>query len=99
MELKNLRKKLKLTQTEVASLLGMSSQRYNKYELEINEPDVDTLKKLANVFKTSIDEIVGYKSPLKLDNRYTQIVEILNTCNDNELELILQFIKALKYSK
>lgn len=97
MELKNLRNKLNISQTDVANALGMSSQRYNKYELGVNEPDIDTLKKFADFFKTSIDEVIGYVSHLQSDDRYVAINGLLSTCTIDELDLILQFVKALKH--
>lgn len=61
MELKQLRKKLKKTQEEVANELRIKKQNYQNYELGKREPDIETLCKLAKYFNCSLDELVGIK--------------------------------------
>ena len=53
--LKYLREKKGLSQSELAKAVGMTQQAINKYENQSTEPDIDTLKKLAAYFGTSID--------------------------------------------
>lgn len=38
--------------------MGVSQQSINKYESHSIEPDIDTLKKLSNYFRASIDYLV-----------------------------------------
>lgn len=47
------------TQKYVATYLGMSRQGYAHYELDKNTPHYKTLKKLATLYKISIDELIG----------------------------------------
>ena len=47
------------TQEEIASLLGISRSTYAAYETGRNEPDITTLIKLATLYKTSLDYLVG----------------------------------------
>lgn len=57
--LKDLREDRDLCQKNVAKALNISQTNYSKYELEkINIP-IETLKKLALLFDTSIDYILG----------------------------------------
>ncbi|MDE5830180.1 MAG: helix-turn-helix domain-containing protein [Clostridia bacterium] len=57
--LKDLREDKDLCQIDVAKTLNISQTNYSKYELEkINIP-IDTLRKLALYFDTSIDYILG----------------------------------------
>ena len=57
--LKDLREDRDLSQSDVAKILNISQTNYSKYELnKINIP-VETLKKLAFFFDTSIDYILG----------------------------------------
>jgi len=63
---KNLRYKrvnLKLTQEDVAKKLDISRTTYAGYEKGYHEPDIETLIKIADLFETSIDYLVGrYKN-------------------------------------
>ena len=52
------RVKLGLTQTDLALKLNVSFQTVSKWEKDINEPDVKTLKELSSIFECSIDELV-----------------------------------------
>lgn len=58
--LKKLRIKKGLTQSQLADILLLSQQSVNKYENQGAEPDIETLKKLADLFDTSIDYLVGH---------------------------------------
>ena len=59
MKLKIVRKKFQKTQEEVASMLNIKKQTYQNYELGKREPDIETLKKISQFFRVSIDELVG----------------------------------------
>jgi len=62
MELKKLREKINLTQTEVARISGINLRNYNKYENNVTEPDIETLCKLADFYHVTIDELVGHET-------------------------------------
>lgn len=53
------RKKLGLTQLELAEKLNYSDKTLSKWERAESIPDVITLKELANIFKVSIDELIS----------------------------------------
>ncbi|MCR8987894.1 helix-turn-helix transcriptional regulator [Brevibacillus laterosporus] len=57
--LKASRKAKKLTQADLSKLVGINRSTYAKYEIGINEPDNDTLQKLADFFGVSIDYLLG----------------------------------------
>lgn len=57
--LKELRTAKKLTQQKVADYLGVTQTTYNYYEKEKSEPTIEIFDKLAKLFNTSIDYIVG----------------------------------------
>lgn len=56
--LKDLRKEMGMTQTEVAKLIGCSRQSYNAYENGYRSPDPDLLRRMADVLGTTVDYIV-----------------------------------------
>ncbi|MCL1789789.1 MAG: helix-turn-helix domain-containing protein [Peptococcaceae bacterium] len=53
-----LRKKHKLSQFKLAEKLGLSQQTISKYERGKIEPDIGTLKSLANIFNVSVGYLV-----------------------------------------
>lgn len=54
-----LRKVKGVNQGIVADYLGICRTSYTKYENDIHEPDLNTLKKIADYFDVSIDYILG----------------------------------------
>ena len=58
---KELRKNQKLTQEELAELIGISRQAINAIEKEKFDPSLPTAFKMATLFKTSIEDLFIYK--------------------------------------
>ena len=50
-KLKTLRKNNKLTQTDMANILGVEKSSISKYENNVNTPDIKSLIKLSNYFE------------------------------------------------
>ena len=57
--LRDLREDSDRSQTDLAKLLGMSQTGYSKYETGENEVPVAVLEKLADIYKTSVDFLLG----------------------------------------
>ncbi|MBR1822365.1 MAG: helix-turn-helix transcriptional regulator, partial [Clostridia bacterium] len=83
---KLLRREAGISQQALADALGISQQSINHYENHDTQPDLQTLKQMADYFNTSIDYIVGHtdiKDPF--DN--TEAFHL----NADEGELITQY--------
>lgn len=61
--LRKLRMNKGVSQQQLADVIGTSQQSVNKYENHNVEPDISTLIKVADYFKTSIDYLVGHTLP------------------------------------
>ena len=48
----------KMTQMEVAEILGVKPVTVSKYEVGTLEPNIESLKKLAELFQISVDELL-----------------------------------------
>ena len=59
---KELRKNQKLTQEELAELIGISRQAINAIEKEKFDPSLPTAFKMAKLFKTSIEDLFMYEN-------------------------------------
>ena len=62
MKIKELRIQNNLTQAELGEKLNVTSQAVSKWENNLSEPDLDSLKKMSEIFNVSIDELLGAKS-------------------------------------
>lgn len=57
-KLKIARKKAKLSQEKVAEIINTSRSNISKYETGLLEPNIETLKKLCELYKISADELL-----------------------------------------
>lgn len=57
--LKTIRKRLKYTQKQVATGLGITERNYQDWEYGRNKPGFDSLIALADFFNVSLDFLVG----------------------------------------
>ncbi|MPM53533.1 hypothetical protein SDC9_100301 [bioreactor metagenome] len=97
--LKELRLKAGYTQQQIADQLKVRRPTYTRYETGTNEPDKDTIVKLANIFNVSVDDLLGNeKSPaqkepgeLTFDDftyaMYNESKELSGECKAKLLEL------------
>ena len=58
-KLRNLRNEKRLTQKDLADQLHVSFQTISKWESDINEPDIATLKELAKFYGCSFDYLLN----------------------------------------
>ena len=59
MRLKEARKKARLSQQQVADYIGISQNTYSYWENEKYNVDSESLKKLSELFNTSVDYLLG----------------------------------------
>ena len=65
LRIKDIREDKEMRQQDVATILNVSQTNYSKYELgKINIP-IETLKKMAILFGTSIDYLLGLTNEIK----------------------------------
>ena len=82
-KLKIYREKNKMTQSEVAEALGIKSATISKYESGLLEPNIESLKKLANLFNISVDELLKEDD---FDISKINVLEILREQKDMKLK-------------
>lgn len=87
--IKELRNKSKLTQIELADLVGVTKSTIAAYENDSRQPSYEVLVKMANVFKVSTDSLLLNRSGAVLE------VQGLNRDQLDVVErLIMQFRKS-----
>ena len=87
--IKELRRKYKLTQTELAEKVGVTKSTIAAYENDSRQPSYEVLIKMANAFKVSIDSI--------LLDRSGAILEV-DGLNKEQLDLIDNMIQYFRKS-
>lgn len=103
--LKQLRKNLGLSQTEIAVKLDTYQQRYAHWENGITNPDPEEIKKLADVFGVSSDWILSrktsrvqeeqaeYVTTTPTDPLTTELLLIVRILNPESKKAVLQYAK------
>ena len=61
----NARKSKGLTQEEVAEKLGVSRQTISKWELDETLPDIRQAKSLAQLYRTTLDDLLQYDAQVE----------------------------------
>lgn len=78
--IKNLRKNKGYTQEELASKLNVVRQTVSKWEKGYSVPDAEMLKKIAEIFETSVSQLLG--SPIVQEENVDAVAEQLAKINE-----------------
>jgi len=95
-----LRKKKNMTQKELADKLDISSVTLSRYETEARTPSINTVKKMADFFKVSMEYLMGETENDKMVEALDQVVSattsnVVKTLNQVE-ESLNDFIKNME---
>lgn len=103
--LKSLRHKFKLTQGELASVIGVKPSAIANYESKRNEPSYDKLITLSDYFNVSCDYMLGVSSNTlrmgygDLVNETADFIQKYYELNSDNKEEILNFMNYLLYKQ
>ena len=87
MRLQVSRKNKKLTQYQVAELVGTTKSSISGYENNISLPPIETLKRMSFIYGVSCDYLLG------IDDRKTIIIQDLT---EKQYSIILDTVKKLE---
>ena len=112
LHLKELRKKLGISQTTVANALGISRQSYNFYENGKRDPDTEMLKNIAEYFNVSTDYLLGREAAtislmqegteennIVLSPEFLEIYALYEKLPLQKKKLVLEMAKAMAGDK
>ena len=74
--IKYLREKNGFTQKDIATRLGVEPAAISKYELDMREPNIEAIKKLATIFNVSIDYLLGRTPDIFVDETDRDTLDI-----------------------
>ena len=80
-KIKLYRENKKITQNDVADILDVSPATVSKYESGALEPNIESLKRLSELFKISIDELLNDEEE-KFDISKINVLDILREQKD-----------------
>lgn len=84
-KIKLYRENKKMTQNEIANILDVSPATVSKYESGALEPNIESLKRLAELFGISIDELINDQED-KFDISKINVLDILREQKDMKLK-------------
>jgi len=95
---RNLRKRLRLTQKELAAQLGVRFGQLNKYECGASAPPIEKLAQLALALDTSVDYLLtGTHANVEAlnDSRLLKRFQSLREFDQADQEAVLKIIDAM----
>ena len=103
--LKQLRQKNKLTQSELADILGIKPTAISNYESKRNEPSFDKLIALSKYFDVSCDYLLGVSDtylPIVgevLDKEIVEFFNLYQQLNSQSAEEVRSYVNYLIYKQ
>ena len=85
--IKKLREERKLTQAELARMLGVTRACVNAWEMGISTPSTQSLVQLAQIFDVSTDYILGVSGAFAVRT---------DGLSDDDIQLVHSFVQRLK---
>ena len=84
-----LRKQKNMTQKELADLLSVTDKAVSKWERGLNFPDLLTMEKIAQIFDTSVVELLGIE-----DYSNRQVASEITDLANSEKQALLKIIRS-----
>lgn len=97
--LKWLREQNKVSQQEMANILGVSQPYYGRFERNLAEPNLETLVNISNYFEESVDFLLGIEEVPQLakkDLRKMKMLQKRANANLSRLEDVTLSLKNLE---
>lgn len=92
-KLLSIRKRMGMTQAEVAEAAGLSDRTYADIERGSVNMRTETILRICNVLHITPDEILTEEST-SLAAKQAELIERLNTCNPKDKETALQLLSV-----
>lgn len=99
MKIRDFRLKLGLSQREVSEKLNIPQTTLFSYETDTNEPNIQTLIKLADFYHVSLDELVGRETDIvnlkSIDEDQSLIIKAVLRMNKEQLSYTKRFVTSM----
>jgi transcriptional regulator with XRE-family HTH domain len=97
--IKNFREQKGISQSELAERLNVTIQAVSNWETGKTQPDIDTLRKIADILEVSIDELIyGNKITNHVEHKHYHIQNITNKAGKGigfgaVLAIVISYVK------
>ena len=86
--IKSARLAANLKQSELAAMLNVGQTTISNWETGYSSPDIESLKKMAYIFKVSVDELLGdEKAPTVMDDGERSVLDVSSLSPENRDKL------------
>ena len=86
-----------LSQKAMSEAIGVAQSTYSLYEKGAREPNIDKIKKIAQVLGVSVDELFGVNV---VNDSLTELISRLDTGDRGEISgMVKQMLKSDKYKE
>lgn len=93
-----LRKNKGLTQAELGGMLNITAQAISKWENDLSEPDINSIKNMCEIFEITVDEFLGISNSKSKENSDTETSNIIvGTCEKCDKPVSYNDCKYLSY--
>ncbi len=92
--IRKFRKEHRLTQEQLAEVMGVTTGAVHKWESGLSVPDISLIVELADFFNTSVDVLLGYK--MKDNHIKSTIDRMEEMCRNYDREALKEAEKLLK---
>jgi transcriptional regulator with XRE-family HTH domain len=86
------RKQLKLSQDELAKMVGTSGPIVGRYERDEMKPSIDVAKKISDALQVTIDYLLGGSDKMVLDKKLLKRMEDIEALPPEEKDKVYYFI-------
>ncbi len=98
--IKELRKKKKLSQEELGKLIDTHLTNVGRYERDMQTPSADIIKKLAVIFEVSADQLLfdnysDFPTSKITDKKVAEYMEALDGLPEGDKEIVFGVIEAM----
>jgi len=90
-----LRKEMKLTQQQMADLLGIHVNSVKKYETRQAQPSIDVLKKMATALHVTTDSLLFEEHEREPKGGFALQLEAINEMPDDEQMVVREVLESL----
>lgn len=98
LRIKTMRLSRKMTQADLANLLGQSASSITMYETGRRSPDYETLEALADIFNVSLSSIIANdpeNDPLLSDPQIRIVSSMMENMTKEEKDQIIAIVRAV----
>lgn len=94
MRLKELMKKTKTKRETMANVLQIPKATLDNYIAERRQPDIETIKKIANYFNVSLDYLLNLEETA--NKQQSELMQITNGMSEDDINKIIGYAESLK---